>query len=1267
MRKYISTRWISDLCLVVIALLLGALAPSLHAQTAGTGALTGTVADSTGAVVPNATVTATAENGQVRTTTTGSDGVYKFNLLPPGNYRVKFEAAGFNAVEVPAATVNVTETEVLNEALQVGAQTQEVTVQANVETVQTATSALGTVVGTETVTELPLNTRNYTNLLAMSAGANAAVSNATSLGKASTLIAVNGGGFAQNNYLQDGVSLGNWYSFNTGTEGTEYGALAIPNPDTIQEFKIQTSTYDAGYGRNPGANVNVVTKSGTNQFHGTAFEFFRNTDLNANDWFNKYSEGTHVDPNTGLLSPLPNKQGVLNQNQFGGVFGGPVKKDKLFFFVSYQETQQKNGISGYGFSTVTLPSLPGGDRGSCNPAGNAAGAQNFVSTGAIGNCNAAALAYIPRLANAVCATNKPVTAGSISVQGPAGSGCTAQSNPLYNINPAAILLLQGQLANGNYLIPSVGSGNGAPTLQTYSDPAIFKDHQGLGNFDYVINSNNTLSVRYVYEIDPLQGKFAVINATLPGTSLPGNPVTTTKIDHAAVLKLTSIVTPNFVNEARISYQRYVTDDSEQSPFRNSQFGITDLSPGNSPIADDLSFFTLTNLFSVGAHYFFGVYLPENQIELADQISWTRGKHAFRAGFEVERVQVDQYYPSISIGAPTFQSFGDFLIGRAGNCGAASLTCNSGTASNVQNVGGSTVANGAWPFLFRATDMNGFVQDDFKVNSRLTLNLGLRWEYDANLTEKYGNFSNFWPSLYNAMPVPGTSPATGTLVGEIVPSNYTGPRPTGLYQSNSQFSTQHHMPYDNFAPRVGFAWQPLSSSKWVVRGGAGYFYDLITGVSLGNSLTHTGPGAGAPTSSPTATLSNPWALPTGIIPGPPGSFGFAPRWVNFTATPNTGTLTSSNLEPNMIQQNLTTPLVYEWNLNTQYEFVPTWVLELGYVGSQGIHQLSQSQGGAQGQAGGFLYNPAPLASATNPINGVTANTVSNVVARVPFLGISPVASGVLSEANYKYNSLQATVRKQLAHGLQLQAAYTWSRAFIQQQYGINTAPYVVLAYGENGNYRPQRLVVNYTWNLPFGHPSGIEGKLVEGWTLSGVTTIQDGTPLTVKDSRGGTIFFGQGSTSTAQFLAGATNASVVASGSLTQKVLGGLNKTDSRGNGIGYLNGTAQNVFTTVPTGAAINPNFPVNTATATGFGNAGLDIVLGPGQSNWDMSLGKTTTVGGIREGATMQFRAEFFNTFNHPQFANPATNVGVATTYGRITAMSVSPRVIQFALKYSF
>jgi Carboxypeptidase regulatory-like domain len=1275
MAKNISFQGRGLLGAVATAILLITLVPHLSAQTAATGALSGTVTDSTGAVVPNVTVTATsADTGQARTTTTAADGTYKFSVLAPGSYRVKFEAAGFGTAEVPSATVNVTETEVLNRTLQVGSQTQEVSVQADVETVQTASSALGTVVNTATVTELPLNTRNYTNLLAMSAGANAPVTNATALGKASSLVAVNGGGTAQNNYLQDGVSLQNWYSFGTGTEGTEYGSLAIPNPDTIAEFKIQTSTYDAGYGRNPGANVNVITKSGTNGFHGAAFEFFRNTVLNANDWFFKSSEGAHLS-NTGASAPLPNKQPVLNQNQFGGVFGGPVKEDKLFFFVSYQETQQKNGISGYGASSVELPPIPTIPRGTCTTG----------FTDPTVGCDATAQAFIKALAtnmspaagcpNAGVKAFQVVTAGSINVACPANPVGVTGPPTLYNINPVAIKLLQLPLvgSSGQYLIPSSNSANYAS--QSFSLPAIFHDHQGLGNFDYVINSKNTLSGRYDYETDPLNATMPVINATVAGTDLPGNPATTTKTDHSAILKLTTIVTPNFVNEARISYQRYVTLDTEQSTYTNSSVGITDLdAKGSTPIADDLSYFCITGTFCFGAHYFYGVYLPENQYEFADQISWTHGKHAFRAGFESERVQANQVYPSVAIGSPAIQSFNDLLIGRCGTGSAGCTLPNGAAGSNIQTVAGS-FAKAEFPYLFRDTSLDGFVQDDFKVNSRLTLNLGLRWEYDGYLSEKYGNYANLWTSLVNTAPNPGSgcvingqplgAGASGTgcsLTGFAMPSNYTGPLPAGLYKNTNQGPEPSTAPKDDFAPRVGFAWEPTANDRWVLRGGAGYFYDLTPGEDSGNPITETAPGVGVPVpQAPAATLANPWVIPTGITPGPPNSFGFPSRWVSVPTGAGGATVTGSNLGVNGVEQNVTVPLVYEWNLNTQYEFAPTWVLEVGYVGSHGIHQSPTSAAG-QGQGTTSPFNLAQLVGVGSPcvncLPGVTTNTVGNVQGRVPNLGVSAASAVFATNSGYKYNSLQATVRKQFSHGLQLQAAYTWSRALLGYADGVNTYPYLIFRYGLNTAYRPQRLVLNYVWNLPLGHPQGLEGRLAEGWTLSGVTTIQGGAPITITDPTLGSIF--GDAISTANFCPGMTNANVVASGSLTQRVLSGL------AGGSGYFNpGKSANcvgsVFGPGPTVGVVN-----GAGGGIGYGNAGYGIVLGPGQSNWDMAIAKTTKVGGVREGATLEFRSEFFNAFNHPQFSNP-TAVVTSATFGKIGSMSVNPRLIQFALKYSF
>src|SRR5439155_1473258 len=337
------------------------------------------------------------DTGQSRRVTTGEDGSYKLNLLPPGNYSVRIEVAGFKAVEVPSVKVNITATAVLDRRLEVGAPTEAVRAEA----------------------------------------------------------------------------------------------------------EIQTSSYAAGYGRNPGANVNVVTKSGTNSFHGSAFEFFRNTVLNANTWFRNYQ---------GLPKP------VLNSNQYGGAFGGPIKKDKLFFFASYQETGQKNGLTGYGAASATAPPIPTGNRGKCPPGWTT-----------LSQCDSAGQAFVPVLAAAISPQapcnrtgnqNNTTSNGGIQVQCPNGT----VSDPSFNINPVAISLLQLQFSDGRYLVPSSGMDPGGPNsgyaLQNYSIPAIFKDHNGMGNFDYLINSKHTLAGRYQYERDTLQAPFPFQNALQTGNFVP---------------------------------------------------------------------------------------------------------------------------------------------------------------------------------------------------------------------------------------------------------------------------------------------------------------------------------------------------------------------------------------------------------------------------------------------------------------------------------------------------------------------------------------------------------------------------------------------------------------------------------------------------------------------------------------------------------------------------------------------------------------------------
>ena len=1245
---------------------------SLGAQTAGTGALTGTVKDPSGAVVPNATVTLTSlDTGQARTDMSGADGTYRFSLLPPGNYRVKIEASGFKPLEVPSVTVAVTETAQLDRNLEVGAQSQTVTVESEVVAVQTENSTLGTVANSQTVVGLPLNTRNYTNLLAMSAGVSANVSNATTIGKGATNMAVNGGSTGQNTYQQDGVTVNNYMALGGVTEGTLNGTFAMPNPDAISEFKIQTSSYDAGYGRNPGANVNVITRSGTNNFHGSVFEFFRNTSLNANEWFFKRNEG---------LAGLPDRKPVLNSNVYGGAIGGPIKKDKLFFFVNYQEDDQKNELASFSSSNDLLPPIPVGNRGTCN-----GGNPGWYSISA---CDSAAVAFINGLATNMTPGGAPFptsTKGSAQVQNPTTCGGSCDPAGLFNINPIAISLLQLKLPNGNYFVPSPPAGTTAQfTPTTFSNPAGFKDHQGLGNLDYIINSKHTLSVRYVYETDPIQANFPAVNALEPGNAVPGNSVSTQKTNHGAVLRLTSILSNNLVNELHLGYQRNETVNSEAVLFHNSQVGIQDFTPG----VDNLSYINIGpnggTFFDFGTHPFFGSHLRMNQFEPGDQVSWTHGKHSFRFGFEAEPIQIAAISNTGSVGQPAFNSFQDFLIGRAGNCGGAIAPsaakpngCNGASKSNMTGVGGTTAANPLVQYDLREQLYNAFAQDDFKVAPRLTVNLGVRWEKDNFPTEALGNFSTFWPALgLGANPVIAAPPAAGsgpvgTLQGYVLPSNYSGPSiPAGVFQSNFAHAYRHNAPWDDFAPRVGFAWQPMASNKLVIRGGGGLFYDLISGQYLASPMARSNPMYGPPAAgSPAASLYNPWAIPPGIWPVGANYYGFQPRWI---VPGNCATVAvkcsgngASNIAPTAWGQDNTVPVTYQWNLNTQWEFLPSWVLEVGYVGSHGIHQATpgnQNNGPtADGSPVSQPYNLAQLAGVGAPcvscsLNGVTVNSTTNAFLRVPILGLGSSAQELLTNDNYKFNSLQVTLRKQISHGFQIQAAYSWSRGFEQSPVGINTYPYIAQVYAPEYFVRPQRLVVNYVWNLPFGQHKGALGVIANDWSWSGVTVIQNGQPIDINDSNGGAIFGATGGAaqiSQATYCPGISAANVSTAGSTVQRVSNGLNGGD------GWFNSAA---FCSAPVVGAIN-----GAGGGSGFGNAAFGNILGPGEYNWDMSFAKTFR--GLREGHSLLFRTEFFNTFNHPQFAIPSdTDVAdIGGGFGVIDRTAVNPRVIQLALKYSF
>ncbi|HSR07644.1 MAG TPA: carboxypeptidase-like regulatory domain-containing protein, partial [Bryobacteraceae bacterium] len=884
-----------NLVLLAVALLMVCM-PAMWAQTASTGSLSGTVTDPSGAVIPNVTVTLTsADTGAVRNAITGADGTYRFGLLAPGNYKVKFSAAGFKPVELPGIVVQVTESPVLNRALEVGAQTEQVTVEANVEAIQTSSSALGTVVGNKTATDLPLTTRNYTNLIGLSAGANASVNNASGFGKGGVDTAVNGAMTQDNNYMMDGVAM-------TTQQGGSvvqgfYSGMAIPNPDTLQEFKIQTSNYDAGYGRNPGANVNVVTKSGTNEFHGTAFEFFRNTALNATDFFRNRA---CADPRNALACAGGVKQ-VLNQNQFGGTVGGPIKKDKLFVFGAYQQTWQKNGAAAQGFSPgIILQPIPGINRGTT---GFGAGVDGLGD-------DAAAANFRHALGAAFCGTKtNPGGAG-------AGQGMQVDCAGA-NINPYAMRYLQAKLPGGGYYIP--GSGGTSPLSGVaYSIPAYDKEYQGMLNLDYAVNSKHTLTSKYFRSYEDQQIPFLVANGQ--PSVLPGNPGVTNYGYQNGIIKLTSIVTNSLVNELRGSILRGVNDQTQDPglPYLSANniypgcpapSNLACAPPGHGILGGDTAMPPQISI--LGQFVAFGgtnnVFHHQTTAGFGDQVSWTKGKHTMRFGGEWEATRWTWVGSWLSHGIMQFSTFNDFLIGLPGGCGAAALPnssnplgCNGSSSSNVLNTSNFDVVSSPSGIVhgYRMKNADGFFQDDFKVSQRLTLNMGLRWEYDGNLSDKYGNAVNLWPTAMLNVPVPSTTetptpgiplfPKGGTYAGWVVPSNYTGPMFPGIISSGHTIPTQNGIPKDDFSPRLGFAYQPTKSSRFVMRGGFGFFYNRIDGNLLVHSIEQSPPYA--PTLDQPAQTNSFSSLAAPYEQYTLGQFPM--RWVNFNGT--TSFTQSSNI-------------------------------------------------------------------------------------------------------------------------------------------------------------------------------------------------------------------------------------------------------------------------------------------------------------------------------------------------------------------------------------
>jgi len=1236
---------------VVLALCIGV----AFAQGGARGAITGTVTDPSGAVVPNTTVAIINQGTGLteRTVTTSPQGTFSATFLPIGTYRVEATAAGFSkeaALDIP---VRVSETTYVPIQMKVGATTTEVTVTGAAAQVEVTNATTGQAISGEVIRDMPLATRNFLSLLALSAGANSEMTNTAALGRGVTVMSVNGERPVNNNYQLEGINAND-------VSLPQFDNVALPNPDVIQEFKTQTSLYDSSQGRNAGGNMQVNLRSGTDKYHGDGFEYFRNTALDANDWFLKASQ---------VAADEPDKAAVLRQNAFGGSFGGPIPKIKdAFFFANYSGVREVSGIANGTQLSTDLPILPA-DR------------------------SAASLA-------------------------------TAFGVPASSINPVALAFLNLPASkcpgfnDGVHCIPSLpgtpgivgGITNQAPLVR--SAPGTFDDNQFTLTGDKNLGQKDKFTARWFYDNALIVEPFGEA-ASLPFAE--NNPLSNRFIK----LGLTHIFSATAVNDFRFGFSRYKFDLLPSEPISLTDIDSTRPNSAQFPGAWQPQ-------VSGGGGFSLGVGANDNRgtrdntFVWGDDFSKTLGKHTLRIGGEADRWQLNRYNHYEKRGIVTFEAnpafpllncLQDFLLG------------------NVSTTAGEA---GIDTCYFRALDAAAYIQDDWKVTRRLTLNLGVRWEGIDTAHVKNDYLTNLG----------GVGACTsGGCISDGLPApplQYVHPAgaPGGFGTPGvSDCTLTDCFSWKNFAPRVGFAWDIFGNHKTSLRGGFGMYYSRVSNqpqlqsaggppfnVTFATTPGQVTPANPFPSLLPTSDFPLPLtpcpvgqctgntlgAFAFGIPSGFPMLAGFSASGAPFFDNTNGNTGGSPNSQFFFFPvRDFRPPYSEQWNLTLQHEIARGWVVELGYVGSEGVFLIGPGRALNAGQlctlaapcvipksALSPTFTP-PAAGTPNVVvnsNGslsITGSTSANVNARefVQFLGTqSPFSFMQENNSHSSYNSAQATLIHQFAKGLYFQAAYTWSKSIDNDsgsealdELNGNTPFGSILGTSDRGLSdfdRTHRVVFSYSYDLPFGSEHGL-GKLEHGWTVYGATTLQSGTPFTIFDESSATIsdpLIIEGS-NLATVIPGTPLSSVLTQGPMSAKIANYINTSlfipgglciDSQGNVV-------------TPYISSTNPSC----ASGLGaYGNVPRNAFRGPFQQNWDFSLHKVTK---ITERASFTFGADFFNVFNHPAFASPQATAN--SPYGRFTggsnynygAIEISsgqssilntvnhPRVIQFIGKISF
>ncbi len=1205
------------------------------------GGIGGTVKDSTGAVVAGAKVTVTdADRGTSEETTTDAQGGYVVSPLKIGRYNVAVEKQGFKKAVAGPIVVNVQERPEVDVALQIGSISETMTITTEGPQLETETSDLGQVVDAQRAEMLPLNGRNYAQLALLGAGV--APAEPGSRVSASFGFSANGARSLQNNFLLDGVDNNS----NLGDVLNEQAFVIQPSVDAIDEFKVQTNSYSAEFGRGNGAIMNAVLKSGTNGLHGDAYEFLRNEKFDGRNAFD--------------TSRQPYKQ-----NQFGFTLGGPIVKNRTFFFGDYEglRIRQAEPFTGVLPTSAMLPQLSGGAVvGGGDFSANLGGATTFKDVnGQFGPVNT--------VFNVLDCSNNQTFAGEIfntrqtqqvtaSGNFPTGfcgvpvavNGAGAPTNviPINLIDPLAARL--------GALLPVAGTPvNG---INFSADPELKKTRNNFDiKIDHKISDKDTAFGRFSYENQPsfIPPPFSGPSAILDGGGFfDGNEDDSYR---SIALSETHLFNANLVNEFRVGYNRINAHRFQLNANTDisSQLGFPGVPPGaNNGGLPNIAFTDGTIGF--GSSTFLPSIEKQNSFVFTDNLTWIRGRHSLKYGAEVRIEEFTIFQPAESRGALTFGT--DFSSNPAapGTGGASFATFLLG----VPDGGGITSLHN---IDYRRQIYSLYGQDDWKVNERLTFNIGLRYELFSTIKEHHNEEGTLVLSSGDLLVPSGqNTPLTPTLAASIPIIH--GSR--GLINPD----------LNNFAPRVGLAYR--INDKLVFRSGYGIFY----GGQENGPFSNPSPGFNPPFFS-----SEAFSTPCGNLASNPN---FAPgNALNCSITQlNTvpaGGPTNSNALSNgfpanalsdanapelySIDPNLRTPYTQQWHAGVQYQLPGATMLDVSYAGSHGLKLFGFYNGNQAVPTGDPQF--ASLCSA----NGFTLLSCPNAPRR-PLHKAAPGAAGScdLNNANdpnncdpvynvfiaafrsndiSNYNSMQVRFEKRPTHGLQFEASYTYAHALDdassaslgsnnQGDFRLQTDPR--LEYGNADFDVRQRFVLSYGYELPFGkgkafggNTGGVANQIIGNWQVAGIMSASTGNWFTATDST--------------------TN--------LSGSDGGGSVFNASRPDVIGNPNGTHCLPGTLFNTCA-----FASNTIPGI-YGDAGRNIIRGPGYQNWDISLFKGFS---ISEQKRLEFRTEFFNAFNHynPLFANPnvigtntATVLG-SSTFGFATAAR-DPRFIQFALKFYF